>query len=646
MTLDYAQLFQKAGDAVFIADSTGHYVEANPAASALTGYTRDELRTMKVGELCVEAERTSVQEHFEQLLRDGRCKHTCTYVRKDGSHLTVECHAVDLGDGLYQGVVRDLSERVAVERALHTRDAAYSTLVDLCHDAVISAGPDIRITSWNPAAARLFGFSAEEAIGMPVTRIVPARYQKKHLAAWRARVKETVAATIGRTLNAEGRRKDGAEFALEATVGMSSCGQVFTAVIRDVGEQRQVLEKLNRALQQLQFHVDRMPLSYIIWDRDFKVLEWNQTAERIFGYTRKEALGKDGRHLLVPPDVVNVVDQIWTELLEGDTSSHSINDNIRKDGGRITCEWFNTPLRDSAGRITGVASMTMDVSERERMESQIRNTQRLESLAVMASGIAHDFNSTLMVIMGNTSLLRSVKGLPPRALEHIELIEDAGSRTNDLIKHILAYARTGRHNPQPTYLNLLLKDALAFLKSSIGKEHDIVFKSPTKIPLMFADHSQIEQVILNLCMNAKQAMPKGGTISITIRRATLTQEQAARCVPHDGKPGPCVEFMVADTGCGMDEATMARIFDPFFSTKADGHGLGLAAVLGILRQHRGAAKVQSKKNKGTKFYIYFPVYKPKEKPDTRTTNVRRSASDNGNRRMPTTAPIRRRRTIN
>jgi len=369
----------------------------------------------------------------------------------------------------------------------------------------------------------------------------------------------------------------------------------------------EMVERLNDALQRLQFHVERMPLAYITWDVDFRVLGWNPAAERMFGYTKGEAVGRHAYDLIVPADTVGQIDEVWDDLLRGDTSSHSINANIRKDGCRLTCEWFNTPLRDSAGRIRGVASMVMDRSEREATEAQLRSAQKLESLGVLASGVAHDFNSSLMIILGNTALLRSMKGLPAQALEHLELIEDAGLRAKQFVKHLLAYARTGRHNPQPADLNDIIRSAVGFVHSSLGKEDHLELDLAKRLPMILADQSQVEQIVVNLCLNAKQALPGGGTITISTRPANLTAKHAACCVPPEAKPGRYVEVAVRDTGCGMDPETIPRIFDPFFTTKTTGHGLGLAAALGILRQHGGAAFVESTVGEGTAFHSYFPA---------------------------------------
>ncbi len=634
---DYRDLFERAPDAVLVVDSEGHYIDANPAACELTGYSQAELLRMRVGDLTTPSERAHSAERFKLLCRTGRTRRDRIILRKDGTQVPVEAHAIALGDGTYQTILRDISERLDFQEALRRSLDAYSTLVDLCHAAVIAAGPDGRISSWNPAAETLFGYSARKALGMPLTKIMPPRLRAEHLAAFRKHVDRAGDEPFARTLNTEGLRKDGTEVPIEVSVAVGRRGdeRIFTAVIRDVTEHREVLERLNDALQRLQFHIERMPLAYIVWDVNFCVMEWNPAAERMFGHTKADAVGRHAYDLIVPPDAVPAVDTVWSDLLKGDTSSHAINANARRDGSRLTCEWFNTPLRDSAGGIRGVASMVMDVSEREAMESRIRNAQKLESLGVLSGGVAHDFNSLLMVILGNTALLRSLKGLPSKAIDRIESIEEAGGRADELIKHLLAYARTGRHNPQSTDLNVVMQEALKLLRLSVGQEHELDLQLADQLPIIVADRSQLEQILLNLCLNAKQAMAEGGTIKIVTREAQLTSSETARCVPHDAKPGRYVELVVSDTGCGMDKDTVMRVFDPFFTTKAEGHGLGLAAALGILRQHNAVARVESKVGAGTQFHIFLPVHQEETsagEPRPKARRKSRAAGPRGKRR--------------
>ncbi|MFQ5495553.1 MAG: PAS domain S-box protein, partial [Phycisphaerae bacterium] len=603
-------LFDRAPDAILVVGPDGRYLDANAAACRLTGYDRSEILTMYVGDLSVPAERDYSAERFELLRRTGRTRADRVVQRKDGTRITVEAHATALGDGRFQTTLRDVSERVATHRKLEESLVAYSTLVDLCNAAVISAGADGRIRSWNRGAEELFGYYCDEATGMPLVRLIPPSTRDRHLAGFALRLSAHHRTPFAQTLQEVGLRKNGSLVPVEISVGVGwqENELVATAVIRDVTEQRELVDRLNDALQKLQFQFERMPLAYMVWTPDFEVVEWNPAAERLFGYTKKEAIGRHAYDLIVPPEAIPAVDVTWADLLRGDKSSHSINANRRKDGSMLTCEWFNAPLLDSTGQVRGVASMTMDVTEREALESRIRDTQKLESLGVLAAGVAHDFNSSLMVILGNTALLRSVKRLPKKALEFVGVIDEAGSRADALVKHLLAYARTGRHNPQTTNLNTVIDDGLKLVRSTVGRRHDVIVNLQETPSPVVVDQSQVEQVILNLCLNAKEAMPDGGAIRLGTGEAELTDNDVSRCVPYDARPGRYAELVVADTGCGMDENTIQRMFDPFFSTKTAGHGLGMAAVLGIIRRHNGAIRVDSTPGRGTTFHVYFPVH--------------------------------------
>lgn len=477
----------------------------------------------------------------------------------------------------------------------------YRTLFEHAPDAILVADAQGRCIGANDAACKLTGYSRRELLKMRVSDLTVASERKT------AAGRVDALFEVGRSSRlATLLRKDGTHRTVECSA--TDLGNDSIHFLRDMSDHCEMVDKLNEVLQRLSFHIERMPLAYVVWNVDFRVEEWNPTAERIFGYSKAEAIGKHAYDLIVPADVTRAVDVVWEKLLKGDASSHSINDNVRKNGTRLTCEWFNTPLRDSSGDIRGVASMAMDITEREAVGEQLRSAQRLESLGVLASGVAHDFNSSLMVILGNTTLLRGVQGLPAEAFEYIKPIESAGSRANELIKHLLAYARTGRHNPHLTDLNAVIKDTMGFVHASIGKQYELDVRLANRLPTILADRSQIEQILLNLCLNAKQAMGARGMIGIATRRVNLTQKRVVRCIPHDGRPGPHVELVVSDAGCGMDDTTVDRIFDPFFTTKTEGHGLGLASVLGILRQHNATAFVDSKLGKGTKIHVFFPVH--------------------------------------
>jgi PAS domain S-box-containing protein len=619
---EYEAMFEVCPDAIAVFDAEGRLLAANAAFGHLVGYARHEL-------LAATGERESPgarlhQEMFSHAPKERGERIAAVVHHRAGHPLFVEAHTILLKGGRRLAILRDQAEPVSAMGAIQresARDYPTRRPHTLC---LISADRNGKITGWNRLATHMFGYTAEEALGMELALLVPPGRRGEHERAFRRRLADALRQDYAQSLSVSARRKDGTEFPVDIVMGMTrrGDGSSLDAIIRDRTEDRHLIDQLHDALQRMRFHIERMPLAYIVWDVEFRAVEWNPAAERMFGYSAREAIGKAATELVVPKDVAPHVDQVWSRLLAGDSSSHSLNENVRRDGSQITCEWFNTSLTDASGKVYGVASMAVDITERRALEAQIRNTQKIESLGVLASGVAHDFNSLLMIMLGNTALLRSLKGLPDHARDHLTLIEDSGFRAKELINHLLAYARTGRHNPQPADLNRIIRDAANLIRSSVGKAHLLKLQLAPGLPSVFADHSQVEQIILNLCINAKQAMPDGGTIIVRTRKTKLTPQLLARCAPNDASPGVFAELSVADTGCGLDAETAARVFDPFFTTKPEGRGLGLAAGLGILRQHKGAILVESQVGKGTTMRVFFPLPEPESPRQARAAPTR------------------------
>lgn len=367
------------------------------------------------------------------------------------------------------------------------------------------------------------------------------------------------------------------------------------------------LEELREAHQKLTFHVNHMPLAYIVWDTDFRVVEWNPAAERIFGWTAAEALGKHSYEMIVPPEARPHVKGVWAKLLEGEESSYSMNANLRKDGAKITCEWFNAPLRDAEGNISGVLSMIHDVSERSRLEKQLQAVQRMESVGTLAGGIAHDFNNALTGILGFSEMLRLRLSNDPKAISDLDEIARCTERASTLTRQLLTFARRQIIEPFPFSLNAVVTDLLKLIRKVVGEHIEIQTFLGGSLPAIRADQGQIEQVLMNLCLNARDAMPEGGKLLIETEVAELDMDYV-KIYPYM-RVGRHVVLTVSDTGTGMDETTRERVFEPFFTTKEPGKGtgLGLSMVYGIVKQNNGFIHLYSEPGKGTTFKIYFPA---------------------------------------
>ena len=388
---------------------------------------------------------------------------------------------------------------------------------------------------------------------------------------------------------------------------------------RDLDQQNQALiqseEELADSAQRLSIHIEHTPLGVVEWDLNFKVTQWNKSAENIFGYTKDEAIGKSGFELIIPNNIKNQVQSIWDDLINLKGGTESTNENVTKDGKVIICEWYNTPLLDHDGKGMGVASLVQDITERKQiektksnLESQLRQAQKMEAIGTLAGGIAHDFNNILGPILGYAELLKG--SLPPdsKALKHQHRILESALRAKDLVQQILLFSRQTGNELRPVQPHLGIKEALKLLRSSIPTTIEFRENIRSDCGAILADLTQLHQIVMNLCTNAYHAMREsGGILGITLSKIEIKQKDFA-FEKLELTPGKYIKLEVSDTGHGMTQATVDKIFDPYFTTKPEGEGtgLGLSVVLGIVKSFNGQIKIYSEPGEGTTVNVYFP----------------------------------------
>jgi PAS domain S-box-containing protein len=327
---------------------------------------------------------------------------------------------------------------------------------------------------------------------------------------------------------------------------------------------------------------------------DGVIQSWNDAAARIFGYTGAEMIGNSIAPLL-PPDRVPEAAGIAERIRGGGGVKHFETVRLRKNGQPIPVSLTISPVYDEAGRVVGASQIGRDISEQKQIEEQLRQTQKLESLGVLAGGIAHDFNNLLTGIMGNASLALQDPGDPEAVADHMDEILAAGERAALLVGQMLAYAGKGRTVVEPVDLSQQISGIVPLIRTSVPRSVDLRLELDPLGPHVDADRSQVQQLIMNLAINAAEAIgEQPGTVTIQTSRKETNQETQA-------------VLTVKDTGCGMDEATKAQMFDPFFTTKFTGRGLGLAAALGIIRTHRGSISVESAPGLGTAVTVVLPA---------------------------------------
>jgi two-component system, cell cycle sensor histidine kinase and response regulator CckA len=359
----------------------------------------------------------------------------------------------------------------------------------------------------------------------------------------------------------------------------------------------------HRRLEEL---VAGAPLAMIVLDDRGKVIMWNAAAEQMFGWTSAEVLGRELP--IVPEEETVSFEALRARELAGEPLRSVPARRQRKDGTIFDVQISTAPLRDRDDTLVGVIGMIADVSEQRRLEVQLRTAQKMEAVGLLAGGVAHDFNNLLTAIKGFASLLQMTIPASDESHEFVQEIVKASDRAAGLTAQLLAFSRRQLLRPERIDLNARVRDLERMLALLVSEGGELVLDVDPGLGLVLADPGQVEQIILNLAVNARDAIAgrTGGRITIATRNATLRDEFAQwRVAPA---PGEYVRLDVSDDGVGMDSATQARIFDPFFTTKASGQGtgLGLATVYGIVKQSNGFVWVQSAPGAGTTISVYLP----------------------------------------
>jgi PAS domain S-box-containing protein len=389
-------------------------------------------------------------------------------------------------------------------------------------------------------------------------------------------------------------------------------GRTIAATIRasDITERRQAEDQRRRfqiererLLEQLEEQRERMPIGCILWDREHRISYANPAAERIFGHADDGMLGH-GPELLVRSEDLSQIAVFHQRLERGDMGI--VSTNRTRDGRTISCEWHPTPLFDTDGVRTGVMTMVMDIGERAALEEQLRQSQKMEAVGQLAGGIAHDFNNLLTAIMGYGDLLDNRLPANDVLMGYVQQIKKAAKRAAALTYQLLAFSRKQVLQSQLLVLGEVIRELEPMLRRLIGEHITLETDLAAGSWQVLADPSQMEQVVMNLVVNARDAMPLGGILTIGTSNRTLDAEAARGYA--EVPPGDYVQLRVSDTGRGMDDQLRERIFEPFFTTKPDGKGtgLGLSVVFGVVRQSGGFIFVDSAPDQGARFDILLP----------------------------------------
>lgn len=371
------------------------------------------------------------------------------------------------------------------------------------------------------------------------------------------------------------------------------------------------LERSNEANRLLASVVESSDDAIVANSTDGIIESWNAGAERLYGYKAEEMVSRDIRELL-PPDRPEEETEILARLRRGEQSEHFETVRLRKGGTPVEVSLTISPIRNEFGQIVGASHISRDITQQKRTEEAMRQAQKLESLGVLAGGIAHDFNNLLVGIIGNASLAQENMRVDSPAWRQIQGVIAAGERAAALTRQMLAYSGKGRFVIDRIDLSAYVREMAPLIEAAIPRTVELRLDLGETLPAVEADATQIQQLIMNVVINGAEAIASGnaGSVTVVTRSEQIIEDvPGTQAMPQttDLKPGLYVVLEVRDTGAGMDEATKSKIFDPFFTTKFTGRGLGLAAVLGIVRGHGGMIEVSTSPGKGTTFRVLFPT---------------------------------------
>jgi len=461
---------------------------------------------------------------------------------------------------------------------------------------------DRKVISQNRTFCQMMGYSPEEIYSKSTRLFYLSQDAFERFG--RAAYPRFVEGKIFNT-ETEFRRKDGSSFAVNITGGAIdpadlSIGSIW--VFEDISERKFVNDRLRKLSQA----VEQSPVTIVITDTQGTIEFVNPKFTHLTGYTAEEALGRNPRILQSGQTLPEVYVNLWSTIKAGNVWEGEFL-NRSKDGTLFWEHATISPLRDSIGIITHFLAVKEDVTEKKSVMEQLVQSQKIESIGQLAGGLAHDFNNILSVISGYACLLKLTMGPDKKQRDNLEKIMTATSRAAELTHSLLAYSRKQIMNPQLQNLNTLIANVGSFIRRLIGENIDLAITMKNDPLSVNVDTVQIEQVMLNLATNARDAMPNGGVFGITTAAGSVENKNIA----SNGSGGVCqyAVITVSDTGCGIDEQQVLRIFDPFFTTKESGKGtgLGLSMVMGIIQQHGGFIDVQSEKGIGTTFSIYLPL---------------------------------------
>jgi PAS domain S-box-containing protein len=604
----YRLLADNATDVIARHAPDGRILYISPAVHTILGYHPHQIQSHYPSEYFRDEDPTTMDDILD-LLRVtkgvSRAEHRLRHA--DGRYVWVETTGRAVRDPVWGQVTelvtvsRDIEDRKQAEEALRASEEDYRMLFDMNPQPMWAFDADsLRFVAVNDQAVAHYGYSREEFLGMTVLDIRPPESVDA--------VRERVANVRDGLKSLQGithQRKDGTVMEVELTVHEVKLSGRMTrlVLVKDVTEARRTATALRESNELIRALFDSSPIAIMATDLDLHVLQWNGAAERLFGWTAEEVVGKP--YPLATDEMLPDVRRIRNAALRDGTFMDVRAERLRKDATTVELSLSVGVIRDAALQPAGFVLLAADVSERMKLEAQLRHAQKMDAVGQLAGGIAHDFNNLLTVVTGYAGMLLYDLEPDSSMRPDIEEIAAAADRASLLTRQLLAFSRQQMLQPKVLDLNVVVAGMEHLLRRVLPASIKFITRLDPALSPVNADPGQIEQVLMNLIVNARDAMADGGTLMIETQDVRLSAEDSAE---HDVAPGEYVMIAVSDTGCGIPRSIASRIFEPFFTTKArdEGTGLGLSTAHGIVTQSGGCISVVSEPGLGTTFRVCLP----------------------------------------
>jgi PAS domain S-box-containing protein len=579
------------------------FLAVNPAAIEHYGYSEAEFMTMTIADICPPQEISRSKPNQSGFNLEQKCVEVWKHRKRDGSSIDVEIQIQNFTFAGKQASllsIHDITDRLKAEQELYIQSSALESAVE----GIAKLDANGRYAIVNAAYAEILGYRPPEIIGTNWIETIHPEDRQKMETAYQSMLEH------GKVeIETRGIRKNGSSFykqiVMVAAYDKNHHLTGHYCFAKDITERKQIEALIREQAALLDVATDAISVR----DLQHNLLFWNKGAERIYGWEKAAALGKNAVELLFAPGEPRLqFDESQAILLQEGQWQGELQ-HLHQNGKKLVLEGRWTLMRDEAGNPKSILTVSTDITAKKQLEAQFLRAQRLESLGTLASGIAHDFNNILTPVLAGTQLL-------PLRLTHIDsrsqlllkMMEDSAKRGADLVRQILAFASGVEGKRVSLQVRHLLAEVLQVARQTFPKTTTISRDIPeTDIWTVSADPTQLHQVFMNLCVNARDAMPDGGMLSVAVANHLITA--ADTCIHVDARIGEYVTISIRDTGTGIPAETLDRIFDPFFTTKEQGKGtgLGLSTVLGIINNHRGFILVDTEVGRGTEFKIYLPA---------------------------------------